>query len=135
VHLFFYAPAGGTKGANLLSEIVPLVPPEKLEVFQSSRDLAARLLKQKNDFSVAVLVNPKKEELKTLIPFRNSIRETRFLLILSDEERETISLAHRLFPSFISYMDDKNAEVVSVLQRLIEILPNGSSSQGADSQL
>jgi hypothetical protein len=127
LNLFYFAPAGSAKGDQLLSEISPLVPQEKLEVFRAASHLAARLLKQKNDFSVAILFDPKKAELKTFIPIRDSIRETRFLLVLPDQKKETISLAHRLVPTFISYFDNKNAEVVSVLQRLIKILPKGST--------
>jgi hypothetical protein len=123
VNLFFYAPAGSHKGDRLLSEIILLVPQNKLEVFGDAHELAERLLKQKNGFSVAILVTPKKEELEKLIPIRDSLRGTRFLLVLSDQERETISLAHRLLPTFISYVENENSEVLSVLLRLIKMGP------------
>ncbi|MFO7734269.1 MAG: hypothetical protein R6X21_11565 [Candidatus Aminicenantes bacterium] len=49
---------------------------------------------------------------------RDLLRGGRTLLVLPDEKKETVTLAHSLRPAFITYVDDGISEVLSVLKKL-----------------
>lgn len=118
MNLFVYMPRPGTMGAYLLDEIAHLSFPGSLEVFSDIPSFAARVKLPKDPESVAIVHDPTHEDLRSLGALRDYLRGTRMLLILPDQFKETISLAHKLFPSFIAYMDNGVSEVISILRQL-----------------
>ena len=56
--------------------------------------------------------------------------ETKILLILEVQDKETISLAHRLFPTYVSYTENNYSRTLSVLQNLMDSHQNRSGLEG-----
>jgi hypothetical protein len=117
---------------SLLAAVNPLVSRNNLEVFTTTQNLVDRLLKNKNDFSIVILLAPTKDDLRTLVQIRNLIWETRFFLLLSDQNHEIASLSQRLFPTFISYAGKDHQELVSVLLKLMKIRSEAPGHQGTE---
>ncbi len=130
MNVFVYAASTSAKGSHLIRDVRHAAPKAGLEIFRTYQSLSERLLKPRNTLSIAILFAPTREELMALIPLRESFRETKILLILQDQDKETISLAHRLFPTYVSYTENHYSRTLSVLQNLIDSHQNRSGLEG-----
>lgn len=118
MNLFIYMPKPGKKGGRLLAEVVPLATHESMEVFTDLPSLAARVRRPKEPGSVLLVYDPADEDLRGLAGLRDCLKWTRVLLALSDEGEETIALAHKLFPTYIGYIDNGLTGILSILRQL-----------------
>ncbi len=132
MNVFIYAPSTSVRGNHLIRDIGELVPRAALEVFRTPESFRARLLKPKTTFSVSVLFLPREEDLKALVPIRESFRETKMILILADQEKETVSFAHLLFPTYISYVESDYSKTIAVVRTLIEIHKRSLNYESAE---
>jgi hypothetical protein len=129
MNLFFYMPPSGGRKDELLSVVAPFVSEGRLEVFSSLKSFAARVRGPKDTLSIALIWNPGREDLGKIASMRELLRGVRILLVLSDQQRETIKLAHKVFPAFIAYVDDDISKVVSVLKWLARAGQTGSRTE------
>jgi hypothetical protein len=118
MNLFFYLPGSRGKGEDVLGAVAPFACGGSLEVFPDLRSFAARMRRPKDSLSVALIWNPTKEDLRAIGSMRDLLTGVRTLLILPDQETETIALAHKIFPTYITYVDEGASKIVSVLERL-----------------
>jgi hypothetical protein len=118
MNVLFYMRTPGSREDDLLSAVAPFVSRGSLEVFADLHDFAGRIRKPKEAPSVALIWNPSKEDLRAILPLQDFLRGVRVLLVLPDQEEDTIALAHRIRPAYITYIDDGISGVVSVLKRL-----------------
>jgi len=130
MNVFVYAASASTEGSHLIRDVSHAAPEAGLEIFRTCQSLSERLLKPRNTLSIAILFAPTRGELMALIPLRESFRETKILLILQDQDKETISLAHRLFPTYVSYTENNYGRTLSVLQNLMDSHQNRSGLEG-----
>jgi hypothetical protein len=128
MNMFLYMPRPAGKGDELLSAVGPLVSPGCLEVFPDLQSFGERIRQPKDPFSIALIWNPTQDNLREIGRMRDFLARARTLLVLPDQERETIALAHKIFPTYISYIDDGISEIVAVLKQLIKARRNGSCS-------
>ena len=112
------ADEGGT-GGQFLEEACRLVPKDKLEVLRGFPALAERLRTPHDPFCAVLVLGPSHEDLRRIISLRDFLKDSRVLLALGDDSDETIALAHRILPTYISELEDGTAGVVSVLKQLI----------------
>ena len=127
MNLFIYMSTPGDKGDELLKAVAPYVPRGSLEVFSDLRSFALRVRRPKDSFSIALIWNPTKEELREIALLRDFLTGVRTLLVLPGQETETIALAHKIFPNYITYIDEGVSEVVSVLDWLTRAGEDGPS--------
>lgn len=118
MNLFIYMPKPGKKGGRLLAEAVPLATHESLEVFTDLPSFAARVRRPKEPGSVVLVYDPTHDDLRGLASLRDCLKWTRVLLALSDQGEETIALAHKLFPTYIGYIDNGLTGILSILRQL-----------------
>jgi hypothetical protein len=121
MNLFYYAPRPGEKGDELLRSARSLVRPGSLEVFEKLDKFGERMRRLKDPLSVAMIIKPSRKDLQFLAEMRDFMRETRVLLVLSNQKRETISLALRVFPTFVAYSGEDLPGLLSVLRQLTKI--------------
>ena len=120
MNLFFYMSRTNGKGADLLRAVVSLVSAGSLEVFPDLHSFNRRIRKPKNSFTVSLIWNPTKEDLREIGAMREFLAGTRILLILPNQDEEMVALAHRILPTYIAYVDDGVSEIVAVLDRLMK---------------
>lgn len=130
MNLFVYLPSPGDRGDELLSAISPFFSQGSLEVFSDLRSFAARIRQPKDTFSIALIWDPTTEDLREIGSMRDFLTGVRTLLVLPDQEMETITLAHKIFPTYITYIDEGLSEVVSVLEWLTRA-GGDSAAEGA----
>ncbi len=125
MNLFLYLPRPGGRGDDLLSAVAPFVSQGSLEVFPDLKSFSDGIRRPKNALSIALIWNPTKEDLRKVGSMRDLLSGVRILLVLPDQEKETIALAHKIFPTYITYIDGDIFEIVSVLKHLTEAGRNG----------
>lgn len=116
--LFFLMSRPSVRADELVNAAAPFVSGGRLEVFYDLRGFAARMHQPKDPRSVALIWDPAREDLGELGSMRDLLAGVRVLLILHDQNNETIALAHKLLPAYIAYVDDGILDIVSVLRRL-----------------
>ncbi|MHB8094996.1 MAG: hypothetical protein ACYDH0_08640 [Candidatus Aminicenantales bacterium] len=120
MNLLFYMPRPGKKGARLLATAVPMIRHESLEVFPDLASFTERVKKPKDPTSVAIIFDPTDDELRSLATLRGYLKGTKILLVLSGQGAETISLAHKLLPTYISYVDNDISRIGAVLKQTVK---------------
>lgn len=96
----------------------PVVEEGRLETFMDMRAFEARLRGPKTPPALGVVWDPGPEQLRALETRRDLFGGVRLLLVLPDDSAETVALAHRLRPAYITYVDEGGSDVLAVLERL-----------------
>ncbi len=73
-----------------------------------------------NEKAVAVIMVAGRDELAALTRLENTWDRLKTILVLPDSSQETVSMAHRLRPSYIAFTDSCFADVVAVLNHIQE---------------
>ncbi len=119
MNLFIYLPSVSEKGRRLLESVRLLPPGINAEVFDTRSALVTRLRQPKEDSLIVVLFDPSHEDLDGLRNARELFVGVPLLLVLSDQAVPTMALAHRLLPSYISYVDSDMSQLFSVIRKLL----------------
>ena len=98
-----------------------LVSGDRIEVCRSVRALEKKLgkLKASGSRTLAVLFSADRKDLKDLIAIQDLLEDAFVIMVLSDEKRETISLAHKIRPRFITFRSSSFADVAEVSARVL----------------
>jgi hypothetical protein len=128
MNLIIYLPGTSEKGRRLLDDMRQLHHGINLEVFDTAAGFVRRLRQPKDDSLIVVLFDPTHEDLEGLRNVREFLVNVPLLLVLSDQDVLTMALAHRLLPSYITYVDSDMAQLFSVIRKL---LPAGQEARKA----
>ncbi|MDI6854215.1 MAG: hypothetical protein QME75_11515 [Deltaproteobacteria bacterium] len=71
------------------------------------------------DKPVAIFVAADRRALRQLLSLKEFLRRIRVILVLPDEEEETIALAHRLKPRYLCYLEDNCSELGQVVSKML----------------
>lgn len=126
MNVLFYMARPGGGGEELLGALPLLVPQKAVETFFDLEGFSERIRRPREPASIAIIWNPEKEDLRRIGAMRDLLRGGRTLIVLPDQEKETVALAHGLLPAFITYVGDGNSEVLSVLRKLTRACGNGA---------
>lgn len=128
--LFFARESGGAAGRfyEILKTLVS--DKAKLEVFRTPKDLSGRL-RRPSGFKegIAVLFVKSREELLELQSLGELLCDLRIILLLPDDEEETIAAGHLLRPRFLSYADGDFREVAAVLYKMLKLSAAGKTGE------
>jgi len=91
-----------------------------IEVERTIDGLSARLHQPKDDAFVAVLMAKSRKELLDFHPLLNLFRDIRIILIVPDQDQETITLAHQLRLNFLGYKNSDFTEIIEVLNKMLQ---------------
>jgi hypothetical protein len=126
MNLFIYLPAFSEKNRRFLDGLRLLSSEISVEVFDTRAGFIRRLRQPKDDSPVAVLFDPSHEDLESVKNVRQFLVNVPLLLVLSDQDVLTMALAHRLLPSYITYVDSDLSQLFSVVRKL---LPAGEEAR------
>jgi len=104
-----------------------LVPEEKLEIYRSIEELVHGLYRLNSYNTILLLQAKDREELSRIVSLRDLLQGLRVILLIPDREGDTISLAHRLRPRFLSNSEKDFSDTFSVLQKMMECGDDTSS--------
>jgi hypothetical protein len=55
-----------------------------------------------------------------LVSLREFLKDARILLVLGDQDEESLGWVHRTLPTYISYLDNGTAGIVTVLKQIMK---------------
>ncbi len=118
--LIYYTQNNNGIGERLQKAINAAVPEELTEVYRSLESLSQRLCQLTYKLKIAVLLAANREELLGILSVRDLFRDIRIILILPDQEKETVSDGLRLSPRFFTYVDSNFKDVTGVLEKMMK---------------
>jgi hypothetical protein len=65
-------------------------------------------------------VGPSDGDMRRLVSLREYLKDARILLVLDDQSEEKIALVHKTLPTYISYLDNGTAGIVTVLKQVMK---------------
>lgn len=120
--IILYLPWTDEIGKRLFGMIEKLVVVDEIEVFRTIDSLVRRLKQPVFDLKITVLLATTRKELSEILSFKDLLTDIRILLILPDGDRDTISMAHKLYPRFISYIDSDFKDVADALGKMTDYM-------------
>jgi hypothetical protein len=89
-----------------------------IQVHRSISGLSQSLQPPKEDIGVVVLVVGEQEDIRELIAVRHLFRNVPIVLVVSETDAQTISLAHRLCPRYLTYVDGSLQTLKAVIDKM-----------------
>lgn len=118
--VIFYLPACERRGEELLNCMMAELSPKETETYRYFTDLRQRLQCPFPDINVAVLLCLTKDDLQEIFTLGEFLMELRIILVLPDDDTETIIKGHNLRPRYLSWLDNDVFDVVTVLKRMVD---------------
>ncbi len=97
-----------------------LVPENEVEVLRSRECLARRLSEVSCGKAIVVLITTDRQELMYLLSIVGLLRRTRVIVIIPNQEPDTIRIGYKLEPRFLSSGTEDFSEIKAVLQNMLE---------------
>jgi len=119
--LILYLSRGGKFEERLRKIVQETVPKEKVEVYRTLEGLSSRLHKSIFDIRAMVISVSNREELLGFLYLRDFLNDLRIVLILSEDDPETIAMAHALRPRFLAWRESNLSNIGLVLQRIVNL--------------
>ena len=116
---YLFAPESVAERQTIFRELKEAIGPDsRLEMFPDVAGFSARL-RRFNNPEIIVMLAVGKENMPSILSLFELIRDAAVIIMLSDEEKETITSAIRLRPKFIGTMDGDLEKIVPIVKKLI----------------
>ena len=96
-------------------------PKRKFEIFRTAGELSEKLRKPHSNIRVAVLFTLSHEEIMGILPLGDLMVNVKSILILPDDDRDTLVKAHTLRPRYVTCADCDPIDIVTVFKRMIDL--------------
>lgn len=116
-----YIPSENGLERRFLALLETAIPNKKFEICHSIEELSARLVMPLSNVKVAVLFAITRTEITKIYSLGDLMAGVKSILILADDDRDTIIKAHTLRPRYITWLDSDFNYVVDVLKRMINL--------------
>jgi hypothetical protein len=120
MNLLVYTTASRWTVERLEASLAPFVPDGALKIHRSIGDFSHKLRQPKDDMTIAVLLLARPEDLLDVLAIRHLFGGIRLILVLPDTEEDTIAMAHRLRPRYLTYIDGNFLGLSSVVNKMVE---------------
>ena len=114
-----YLPGHNGLGKRFSAMIGKEVPEKRVEVYCTLEALSRRLCKP--TVKVAVLFATDQQILEQILSLGDLMEDVQSILVLADQEKETMSKAHRLRSRYITWSDCDPADILTVFKRMIDL--------------
>lgn len=119
--LFLYAPETSVPWRGIEKTLVATVMPDgAFEIFRTINDLSRKLRQPKKDLMIVVLFLFDREDILDVLNIQHLFRNTRVILVVPDLDEETIALAHRLRPRYLTYVNGNYPALRTVIDKMRE---------------
>ena len=117
--MLFYAQARNDVFEPLKQSLNGRASETCLESYSKLEDLFQRLHKPRVNLEIGVFSIGSLAELDLLLTIKDLLSDMRLVLVLADNDPETLSKAHALAPRFISFIDAGIEPLVSVVEKML----------------
>jgi hypothetical protein len=117
--LILYGRQYEDNGIQFRSDINTLASKNEVEMLNTPESLAKRLLQVSCRQAIVVIVTKKRDELVCLLPIVHLLRKARVILVVPDQDPETLKIGYKLEPRFLKCGDNDFTEVHAVLKNML----------------
>jgi|GEM_PF-3971339 len=107
-------------GAELADGIRPLIGPEDLLLCIGRQALSEALTQPDHGVQIGLLAVGSGAELVELFSLKSILCDIRLVILLEEEDRETIALAHQLRPRYLGLRSQSLGEVKIILEHMLD---------------
>ena len=118
--VLYYSEEAEHRGRKLQEVLNTDLPDIRLEYFTDFEELVTGLQRPEVDPAAVVLVIGSLTELDEFLSLRPALQNTRVVLVLPDQTKETLTLAEQLNPYYIKPPGDDFGELAYILDELME---------------
>jgi len=118
--VLYYSEEAERRGQKLQEVLNRDLPDIRLECFTDFEELVTGLQRPEVEPVAVVLVIGSRTELDEFLPLRPDLENTRVVLVLPDQTRETLTLAQQLHPYYIKPPGDDFVELAYIVDELME---------------
>lgn len=97
------------------------IPKKKFEICHSIGELSARLGMPLSNVNVAVIFAVTRDEITRIISLGDLMADVKSILVLADDDRDTIMKAHTLRPRYITWLDSDFRNIMNVLRNMVDL--------------
>ena len=119
VKILFYSSKKEDPGTGVEQSLATIVPEESIEAYRSIEELAQRLNQFYDHDTIAILKAKDREDLLNILSLHELLQDIRVVLLIPDQEVETIYLAHRIHPRFLGNSENDFSETMSILRKML----------------
>ena len=117
--ILLYTTKGNRAGTYLKHVIESLVFEGKTEAYDSIEAFGIRLGQTLYEEAIAVLLAGNREELLKILSIGDLLNDIPIILIIPDQDEDTIHKAHALRPRFLTQTNSDFKDVAAVLKKVI----------------
>lgn len=118
--ILVYSGKEGMHGKEILSAVREGFPGRKIVSVKGIEDLRDRFGRPLWDLDCVVMLLSSRDELDELFSVREFICNMPVIMIAPDSRPETLSIAHRFYPRFVTSPEHGFNEVVLVLEKMLD---------------
>ncbi len=118
--VLYYSEEAEHRGRKLQEVLNTDLPDMRLECFTDFEELITGLQRPEVDPAAVVLVIGSRTELDEFLPLKPVLQNTRVVLVLPDQARETLTLAEQLAPYYIKQPGDDFGELAYIVDEILE---------------
>ena len=104
---------------RLCNVVMKSIPSESISIFQTLESFYDRARQGRTDISAAIVHISNMQDIHKLQALRDLISDMRIIMILPDNNEETLRIGHSFYPRYISFADSTFEDVTAVLQKII----------------
>ncbi|MCL5807604.1 MAG: hypothetical protein M1418_03445 [Deltaproteobacteria bacterium] len=124
-----YTPSINELERRFLALLEMAIPRKRFEVCYSIGELSTRLGMPLSNVKVAVFFAVTQTEITRILSLGDLMANVKSILVLSDEDKDTMIKAHTLRPRYVTWIDCDLIDVVTVTKRMVDLYdaPQGST--------
>jgi len=104
---------------RFLALLETAIPNKKFDIYRSIGELSARLGMPFSNVNVAALFALSRAEIMRILSIGDLMADVKSVLILADDDRDTMMKAHTLRPRYITWLDSDFSNAVNVLKNMV----------------
>lgn len=107
-------------GQRLRKQIQSVVSNQDLESCSTVGILTERLRRPVGGLTPIVILTTNRKEFEKILSIRDLLRDLKIIIIIPNRKPETLSDAHKLYPRYISSIDEKFDNTVAVVIKMLK---------------
>lgn len=119
--LILYANGTGEAARRLEKIVLAKAEEAQTEIYSTIYDLCKRLRQPTYTIAVIVLLAKTPQDLRDIYSIRNFFQDLSIILILPDNEEYTVTKGLKLYPRFLSCVENDLTDVAIVLGKMLSL--------------
>lgn len=121
MRILYYRTARNSISERLQKTIEDAVPDRQIGIAMSVNNILDGIPYLAYGKGIAILLTTSRKEIEHLLTIKEQLRDIRIILILPNQDAQTVARGHKLHPRYISYTCSDFKDVSSVLRNMVSL--------------